>query len=73
MGLFLYICDMIGILLLIIYLIGLIPGFLSAMDLWKQQTIKPISKIALGLLILFGYWYGMRHFIVNKGHLEAGE
>lgn len=80
MGLFLYICDMIGILLLIIYLIGLIPGFLSAMDLWKQHTIKPMSKIALGILILFfswvgyfGYWYGMRHFIVNKGHLEADE
>ena len=80
MGLFLYICSMIGILLLIIYLVGLIPGFLSAMDLWRQKTLKFFPKFLLGLLVLFfswvgyfGYWYGMRHFIVNKGHLEAGE
>ena len=71
---------MIGILLLTIYLIGLIPGFLSAMDLWRQHTLKFFPKLALGLLVLFfswvgyfAYWYGMRHFIVNKGHLEAGE
>ena len=71
---------MIGILLLIIYLVGLIPAFISAMDLWRQKTLKFFPKLALGLLVLFfswvgyfGYWYGMRHFIVNKGHLEAGE
>lgn len=71
---------MIGILLLIIYLVGLIPAFISALDLWRQHTLKWFPKLALGLLVLFfswvgyfGYWYGMRHFIVNKGHLEAGE
>ena len=71
---------MIGILLLIIYLVGLIPAFISALDLWRQQTLKFFPKFLLGLLVLFfswvgyfGYWYGMRHFIVNKGHLEAGE
>lgn len=67
-------------ILLIIYLVGLIPGFISAMDLWRQHTLKFFPKLLLGLLVLFfswvgyfGYWYGMRHFIVNKGHLEAGE
>ena len=71
---------MIGILLLIIYLVGLIPAFISALDLWRQHTLKWFPKLALGLLVLFFswvgyfcYWYGMRHFIVNKGHLEAGE
>ncbi|MBR6458089.1 MAG: hypothetical protein IKS71_05780 [Bacteroidales bacterium] len=71
---------MIGILLMIIYLVGLVPAFISAQDLWRQNTIKWISKVALAVLIVlfswvgyFGYWYGMRHFIVNKGHLEAGE
>ena len=67
-------------ILLIIYLVGLIPGFISAMDLWRQHTLKFFPKFFLGLLVLFfswigyfGYWYGMRHFIVNRGHLEAGE
>ena len=71
---------MIGILLLIIYLVGLIPAFISALDLWRQQTLKWYGKVPLGILVLFfswvgyfGYWYGMRYFIVNKGHLEAGE
>ncbi|MBP5172744.1 MAG: hypothetical protein J6037_03445 [Bacteroidales bacterium] len=71
---------MIGILLLIIYLVGLIPAFISALDLWRQHTLKFFAKLALGLLVLFfswvgyfAYWYGMRYFIVNKGHLEAGE
>ena len=75
-----YFCIMIGILLLIIYLVGLIPAFISTLDLWRQRTLKFFPKLGLGLLVLFfswvgyfGYWYGMRHFIVNKGHLEAGE
>lgn len=66
-------------ILLIIYLLGLIPAFLAVMDIFRQKTIGFAAKLALatGVFLFswvgyFAYWFVIRHFVANRGHLEAG-
>ena len=67
-------------ILMIIYLLGLIPGFIAMLDVWHLPTLQFFGKLGLGLAVLlfswfgyFGYMFVLRFFLLNKGHLEAEE
>ena len=67
-------------ILMIIYLLGIIAGFIAMLDVWRLPTLRFWGKLGLGLAVLllswfgyFGYMYVLRSFLLNQGRSQTGE